>query len=139
MKTRNCMLRQCLMLLAIFVCSVGASDEIESNIEIPLYHKQLAQGVLLGNFSQLDPAKKPSENFDLLDWSLTLPTDLNSDKKADIVYEAWLMNSSLNRYFTPQKMAVWCLPALMKVPKPQAILNMPERNYAKCSGVVIPR
>lgn len=38
----------------------------------------------------LDPNKKPGENFDLLDWSLTLPTDINKDKKADTVFETSL-------------------------------------------------
>lgn len=50
-------------------------------------HEALAEGVLLGNNVVLDPNKKPSENFDLLDWTLTLPTDLNKDLKADIIYE----------------------------------------------------
>jgi poly(beta-D-mannuronate) lyase len=54
---------------------------------VPESHKSLAAGVLLGNFDQLDPTKKPSENFDLLDWYITLPTDLNKDLKADIIYE----------------------------------------------------
>jgi len=54
---------------------------------MPKTHESLAEGVLLGNLEQLDPSKKPSENFDLLDWSLTLPTDLNQDRKADMIYE----------------------------------------------------
>lgn len=54
---------------------------------MPSSHEELAEGVLLGNIENLDPSKKPSENFDLLDWSLTLPTDLNKDLKADIIYE----------------------------------------------------
>tara|TARA_B100001059_G_scaffold205978_1_gene216433 strand:- start:9971 stop:10927 length:957 start_codon:yes stop_codon:yes gene_type:complete len=80
------------MLLAIFVSYANESDKNETKIAIPESHQQLEQGVLLGSFTQLDPAKKPSENFDLLDWSLTLPTDLNKDKKADIVYERALAN-----------------------------------------------
>lgn len=58
----------------------------------PTSHSQLAQGVLLGDFSSLDPSKSPSENFDLQSWYLTLPTDLNEDKKADIIYESPLSN-----------------------------------------------
>ncbi|MBF7074943.1 polysaccharide lyase family 7 protein [Glaciecola sp. MH2013] len=50
-------------------------------------HANLEQGRLLGDLSTLDPRKKPSQNFDLQDWSLTLPTDINKDKKADIIYE----------------------------------------------------
>jgi hypothetical protein len=87
MKTLNCMLALCSMLLTVFVSYATEHDENATHIVIPLSHQQLGQGVLLGSFTQLDPAKKPSENFDLLDWSLTLPTDLNKDKKADIVYE----------------------------------------------------
>ena len=72
--------------LAIFSTSLHA-QEIEENILISKSHSSLSEGVLLGDFSKLDPLKKPSENFDLLDWSLTLPTDLNKDKKADTIYE----------------------------------------------------
>lgn len=54
---------------------------------MPAPHKSLVEGVLLGNSGQLDPHKKPSENFDLLDWTLTLPTDLNKDLKADTIHE----------------------------------------------------
>jgi hypothetical protein len=54
---------------------------------IPASHQALAEGRLLGDLKKLDATKKPSENFDLLSWSLTLPTDLNKDKKADTVYE----------------------------------------------------
>ncbi len=50
-------------------------------------HAALSDGVLLGGNVVLDPSKKPSENFDLLDWTLTLPTDLNKDLKADTIYE----------------------------------------------------
>lgn len=54
---------------------------------MPESHKVLAEGVLLGTNIHLDPTKKPSENFDLLDWSLTLPSDINKDLKADTIYE----------------------------------------------------
>ena len=54
---------------------------------IPESHQELPEGVLLGGELKLDPTKKPSENFDLLDWSLTLPTDINKDLKADTIYE----------------------------------------------------
>lgn len=50
-------------------------------------HDSLVNGVLLGSNVVLDPSKKPSENFDLLDWTLTLPTDLNKDLKADTINE----------------------------------------------------
>lgn len=87
MKTINCVLTLCLVLLTVFVSYASDSEENETGIVMPESHQQLGQGVLLGNFTQLDPARKPSENFDLLDWSLTLPTDLNQDNKADTVYE----------------------------------------------------
>ncbi|TRY33156.1 polysaccharide lyase family 7 protein [Aliiglaciecola sp. M165] len=65
-----------------------SSEAISSDtVKVPATHNGLAQGVLLGDFSKLDPTKKPGENFDLLDWSLTLPTDINKDKKADTIYE----------------------------------------------------
>jgi len=72
--------------LVVFSASLHA-QEIEGKILISKSHSSLPEGVLLGDLSKLDPLKKPSENFDLLDWSLTLPTDLNKDKKADTVYE----------------------------------------------------
>lgn len=61
--------------------------ELAATPPIPESHITLSEGVLLGDLSKLDPNKKPSENFDLLDWSLTLPTDLNKDRKADTIYE----------------------------------------------------
>jgi hypothetical protein len=64
-----------------------ASDGSAPGLKLPESHRSLADGVLLGRFDTLDASKKPSDNFDLLDWSLTLPTDLNKDNKADIVYE----------------------------------------------------
>ncbi len=69
------------------LASTANAQEIEADIQIPESHSSLADGVLLGDLSQLDPSKKPGENFDLLDWSLTLPTDINKDKKADTIYE----------------------------------------------------
>lgn len=72
--------------LAVFSLPLSAQTS-EGNTIIPISHTSLAEGVLLGDFSKLNPLKKPSENFDLLDWSLTLPTDLNKDKKADNVNE----------------------------------------------------
>lgn len=50
-------------------------------------HKALPQGKLLGNIDRLDPNKKPSENFELLDWHLTLPTDSDKNGKADSISE----------------------------------------------------
>ena len=83
------------------VCTLKMSNKFSIQISIlslllsvarfgyamPETHSSLADGILLGEFEKLDPTKKPSENFDLLDWSLTLPTDLNKDLKADIIYE----------------------------------------------------
>ncbi|TMP17751.1 polysaccharide lyase family 7 protein [Pseudoalteromonas sp. S2721] len=67
-----------------------ASFTLFAQVNIPQSHLQLASGVLLGDFSKLDPTKPPSDNFDLRDWYLTLPTDLNKDKKADTVLESAL-------------------------------------------------
>jgi hypothetical protein len=50
-------------------------------------HQALPQGQLLGNIDRLDPNKKPSENFELLDWHLTLPTDSDKNGKADSIPE----------------------------------------------------
>lgn len=63
-----------------------ASHSLMANT-LPKSHASLEKGALLGSFDKLDPNKKPSENFDLLDWTLSLPTDLNKDGKADIIYE----------------------------------------------------
>ncbi|MFC4700780.1 polysaccharide lyase family 7 protein [Glaciecola siphonariae] len=70
----------------IFIAPINAKEP-EAQITIPESHQNLQDGVLLGDFSALSPNKKPGENFDLLDWSLTLPTDLNEDAKADTIYE----------------------------------------------------
>ncbi len=70
----------------VFSTSLNA-QEVKSNILVSKSHSSLVEGMLLGDLSKLDPLKKPGENFDLLDWSLTLPTDINKDKKADTVYE----------------------------------------------------
>ena len=72
--------------LPVFCASLNA-QAAETNTPISKSHSNLAEGVLLGDLTKLDPLKKPGENFDLLDWSLTLPTDINKDKKADTVYE----------------------------------------------------
>ncbi|MBC3765804.1 polysaccharide lyase family 7 protein [Neptunicella marina] len=76
-----------LLLLTMFNLNVFA-DETNAQIKtMPASHQALAEGVLLGDLNALDPAKKPADNFDLASWSLTLPTDLNKDGKADTVYE----------------------------------------------------
>ncbi|XPF95214.1 polysaccharide lyase family 7 protein [Colwellia sp. RE-S-Sl-9] len=80
-----------LILILILVLASASSSlhaqEASNNTLTSNLHSSLTEGVLLGDLSKLDPLKKPNENFDLLDWSLTLPTDLNKDKKADTVYE----------------------------------------------------
>lgn len=84
-----------ILLSVVVLGCVSAHVNAQSNITdemaiLPAAHRGLAEGVLLGADNKLDPTKKPSENFDLLDWSLTLPTDLNKDKKADMIYETAL-------------------------------------------------
>tara|TARA_R110002167_G_scaffold260869_4_gene467290 strand:- start:2027 stop:3058 length:1032 start_codon:yes stop_codon:yes gene_type:complete len=76
------------MVAIFFVAHFTHSATSNNEITLPESHSTLAAGILLGNIDKLDPSKKPSENFDLLDWSLTLPTDLNKDKKADTIYES---------------------------------------------------
>lgn len=53
-------------------------------------HKYLENGKLLGYPFKLDATLPPGENFDLLDWYLTLPVDTNEDDKADRVGETFL-------------------------------------------------
>lgn len=43
--------------------------------------------------SRLNPNVAPSDNFDLLDWKLTLPVDANDDGKADDIKESRLSDS----------------------------------------------
>lgn len=78
-----------LSMLTVLVCFLSQAwcGVLEDKSIIPSSHSNLVEGELFGDFESLDPKKKPSGNFDLLSWSLTLPTDLNKDKKADIVYE----------------------------------------------------
>lgn len=76
------------MVVIIFVVPFTHSATSNDENIVPESHNTLAAGVLLGNIDKLDPSKKPGENFDLLDWSLTLPTDLNKDEKADTIYES---------------------------------------------------
>jgi hypothetical protein len=78
-----------IFITSIFIALLGLSTTALSQAPRGMKdpHARLAQGVLLGDSAKLDPTKKPSENFDLLDWSLTLPTDVNKDGKADIIYE----------------------------------------------------
>lgn len=67
-------------------------------------HKNLEDGVLLGDLSKLDPSKPPSENFELIDWHLTLPTDINKDGKADTIPEKSLSKGfSLEPFFYTAK------------------------------------
>lgn len=79
-----------LVLLGFFVAGNSNSSEPVDEVVIPESHQILEEGVLLGDWSKLEPTKKPGENFDLLDWSLTLPTDINKDRKADTIYETSL-------------------------------------------------
>ena len=67
-------------------------------------HSTLADGVLLGDLSKLDPTKKPGDNFDLLDWTLTLPTDINKDLKGDTIPEKALSEGfALSPFFYTAK------------------------------------
>lgn len=81
-----------LLLSVVILGCFSAQTNAESNVTdetaiISADHHDLAEGLLLGADNKLDPTKKPSDNFDLLDWTLTLPTDLNKDQKADTIYE----------------------------------------------------
>lgn len=78
----------CSLILASVFCSMLAKSATSNDISsLPEGHSILAEGVLLGDMTRLTSGKPPSDNFDLLDWSLTLPTDLNKDLKADTIYE----------------------------------------------------
>ena len=79
------------VLFALVACQVSVAVTA-SDIPLPAAHSQLPDGILLGDSDKLDPTRKPGENFDLLDWSLTLPTDINKDKRADTVFEKPLSN-----------------------------------------------
>ncbi|MEG3766874.1 polysaccharide lyase family 7 protein [Alteromonas sp. 14N.309.X.WAT.G.H12] len=75
-------------LVASLFVSTPALCETELTLEtLPQAHLDLADGVLLGDPDRLKTGVAPASNFDLLSWSLTLPTDINKDKKADIIYE----------------------------------------------------
>lgn len=76
-----CFLMHILLLTLSFVQRCHAYD-----------HSLLEDGILLGTATTLDPRAKPSENFDLLDWHLTLPIDSNKDSKADTIQELYLAN-----------------------------------------------
>lgn len=55
-------------------------------------HESLADGLLLGDIDKLDPNKKPGENFELVDWSLSLPVDANDNGIAENIGEVALKN-----------------------------------------------
>lgn len=76
-----------LIIISTYSQSYADEADAQQSLDIPKSHQDLAEGVLLGDLTLLDANKTPSENFDLLDWTLTLPTDLNKDKKADTIYE----------------------------------------------------
>ena len=78
------------ILISLFHLAEANGELLNNATSLPQSHTSLAQGVLLGDFDKLDADKSPGENFDLLDWSLTLPTDLNHDLKADTIYESAL-------------------------------------------------
>jgi poly(beta-D-mannuronate) lyase len=79
---------QLLLLITVVICSATAMAEVsDSPSTLPESHSSLPDGMLLGEANRLGADKPPSDNFDLLDWSLTLPTDLNKDLKADTIYE----------------------------------------------------
>ena len=89
-----------LALGSTLVVNHSLAETLATTPIFPESHRALPQGKLLGDFSSLHPSKSPSENFDLLSWTLSLPTDLNKDLKADIIYEKALSdNFSLKPLF----------------------------------------
>lgn len=50
----------------------------------------LANGVLLGDLSKLDANVPPAKNFELIDWTLSIPVDQNKDGKAENIPESLL-------------------------------------------------
>ncbi len=84
MKSKILISHTLLILLSIAV----SSESHAQTTQLPESHLTLAEGVLLRGDRAPDPNLPPGENFDLLSWSLTLPTDLNKDDKADMIYES---------------------------------------------------
>lgn len=74
-------------LVTTILYAINSKGEEQTSLLPAASHQALADGVLLGNMDGLSPDQAPSGNFDLLGWSLTLPTDVNKDGKADLVYE----------------------------------------------------
>lgn len=77
-----------LLLLSLF----GQGHAMADSVTLAETHAQLDEGVLLGQPFVLDPTVPPSENFEIIDWYLTLPIDSDKNGKADIVYEKQLAN-----------------------------------------------
>ncbi len=69
------------------IALVIASGLLAHSAAIANPHKDLPNGALLGDFSHLDPDAPPGENFELIDWYLTLPVDTNKDGKPDSIGE----------------------------------------------------
>jgi hypothetical protein len=74
--------------MSVVVFSFYLVQSINANAQT--VHDDLADGVLLGDLDKLDPSKPPGENFDLLDWQLTLPIDTDKDDRADTIPEVAL-------------------------------------------------
>ena len=53
-------------------------------------HADLEEGVLLGDLTSLDPTRSPGQNFELIDWNMSVPVDTNNDGKADTIPEKLL-------------------------------------------------
>lgn len=73
-------LKKALNLVVILVLSTGLQNAIQA--------KEMKNS--RGELITLDPNASPAENFDLTDWSISLPVDTNNDGIADNVPETYL-------------------------------------------------
>ena len=73
-------------------CGIAVACLLHAGVSFSYDHSLLADGVLLGDIDAVKADKKPSENFELIDWHLTLPIDTNKDGKADTIQEPFLAN-----------------------------------------------
>ena len=81
---------------------------------------------------KLDPHLPPSANFDLSNWSLTIPSDIDNNGKPDKIYETELSSGYENKnFFLPIKMEAWSSNVLQKELL-QKTPNLLVLNYEKC-------
>ena len=117
------------LLLSLF----GQGHAMADSVTLAETHAQLDEGVLLGQPYVLDPTVPPSENFEIIDWYLTLPIDSDKNGKADIVYEKQLANGFTFKpvFYTAEDGGMVFL-VRITAPKLLKIQNMFVPNYVRC-------